>query len=329
MPAKTLRDLDLNLLVVLDALMAERNVTRAARRLGMSQPAASSALRRLRRHFGDPLLERVQNRYRLTPLAEQLREPTATVLAGVERVFGASAGFDPAADTREFTLIVSDYAATVMGDHLVTLAARLAPGVRLHLRSQTYSDVDHAAESLRTVDGMVLPRGFLSDLPAVDLYTDGWVLVVADNHPEVGDVVTLDQLAELPWVVTHHGPTAFTTASRQLRMLGVEPKVEVVVESFLPVPFLVAGTPRVALLQRGLAARLAASAGVRVLECPWDVVPLREALWWHPSHQPDPAHAWLRRLLVEAGRLVTRSDQATPPEGRTLWEPVARSAARS
>ncbi len=304
MGATSLRNLDLNLLVTLDALLEEQNVTRAAGRLGLSQPAVSSALRRLRRHFDDELLARDGNRYQLTPLAEQLREPAAAALAGVQRVFGASPSFDPATATREFTVIVSDYAATVIGDHLATVAARRAPGVRLRLKAQSHFDVDHAPESLRSVDGMVLPHGFLSDVPAVDLYSDDWVLVVSRDNDDVGDAVSLEELARLPWVMTHHEPTAFTPAARQLTMIGVEPDVQVVVESFLPVPFLVAGTPRVALLQRQLATRLADAAGVRLLACPWDVVPLVEAFWWHPSHRPDPAHAWLRETLLEAGSMV-------------------------
>ncbi len=304
MGATSLRNLDLNLLVTLDALLEEQNVTRAAGRLGLSQPAVSSALRRLRRHFDDELLARDGNRYQLTPLAEQLREPAAAALAGVHRVFGASPTFDPATDTREFTVIVSDYAATIIGDRLATVAARRAPGVRLRLKAQSHFDVDHAPESLRSVDGMVLPHGFLSEVPSDDLYSDDWVLVVSRDNETVGDSVTLADLANLPWVMTHHEPTAFTPAARQLNMIGVEPDVQVVVESFLPVPFLVAGTPRVALLQRQLATRLADAAGVRLLACPWDVVPLVEAFWWHPSHRPDPAHAWLRRTMLEAGSMV-------------------------
>ena len=304
MGATSLRNLDLNLLVTLDALLEEQNVTRAAGRLGLSQPAVSSALRRLRRHFDDELLARDGNRYLLTPLAEQLRDPTAAALAGVHRVFGASPSFDPAIATREFTIIVSDYGATVIGDHLATVTARRAPGVRLRLKAQSHFDVDHAPESLRSVDGMVLPHGFLSDVPSVDLYSDDWVLVVSRDNDDIGDTVSLEELAQLPWVMTHHQPTAFTPAARQLSMIGVEPDVQVVVESFLPVPFLVAGTPRVALLQRQLATRLADAAGVRLLACPWDVVPLVEAFWWHPSHRPDPAHAWLRETLLEAGGMV-------------------------
>ena len=302
--ATSLRNLDLNLLVTLDALLEEQNVTRAAGRLGLSQPAVSSALRRLRRHFGDELLARDGNRYQLTPLAEQLREPTASALAGIERVFGASATFDPETATREFTVIVSDYAAAVLGDKLATVAADRAPGVRLRLKAQSHFDVNHAPESLRSADGMVLPHGFLTDVPSQDLYEDSWVLLVSDDNAEVGDSVTLEQLGEMPWVMTHHQPTAFTPAARQLNMIGVEPEIQVVVESFLPVPFLVAGTPRVALLQRHLASQLAGAAGVRILDCPWDVVPLVEAFWWHPVHRSDPAHAWLRDTLAEAGKLV-------------------------
>lgn len=303
-----LRNLDLNLLLSLDALLEERNVTRAAERLGLSQPAVSAALRRLRRHFGDELLVRTGNRYDLTPLATQLRGATTTALVGVRRVFEAEPGFDPATSTREFTVVTSDYSTTVLGDHLATEVAREAPGVRLRFQLQTHADVDQAPESLRHVDGMVLPHGFVHDVPAVELHTDGWVLVVSADNDAIGDEITMEQLAEMPWVVTHHAPTAFTPAVRQLSMIGVDPDVHVVTESFLPVPFLVAGTPRVALLQRQLAARLAGAAGVRTLDCPWDVLPLKEAFWWHPAHRADPGHAWLRRMMARAAAQLGQPD---------------------
>ena len=104
-----LASLDLNLLVSLDALLQERSVTRAATRMGLSQPALSASLARLRRHFGDELLTRVGNEYRLTPLAVQLKELSRLALSGVERVFDAQTEFDPASSRREFSLLVSDY----------------------------------------------------------------------------------------------------------------------------------------------------------------------------------------------------------------------------
>lgn len=304
MAVHRLRNLDLNLLLALDALLKERNVTRAAEHLGLSQPAVSAALARLRRHFDDELLHRIGNRYELTPLADQLAARTTAALVGVQRVFDAAPDFDPATAEREFTLMVSDYGAMVFGDPLATIVARQAPGVRLRFQQNTTYAVDHALETLRTIDGIVLPHGFLTDVPAVDLYEDTWVCIVCKDNDLVGDTLTMDDVATLPWVVTYHLPTAFTPAARQLRMIGIEPDIQVVVESFLAVPFLVARTQRIALLQEQLAHRLAAAAGVRILPCPWDVVPLKEAFWWHPTFRADPAHAWLRGVLKAAGRAV-------------------------
>ncbi|HLL69473.1 MAG TPA: LysR family transcriptional regulator [Micromonosporaceae bacterium] len=313
MPAdRVLANLDLNLLVTLDALLRERNVTRAAQHLGVSQPAVSAALARLRRHFGDELLSRVGNRYELTPLATQLVARTVPAIAGVRRVFDASPDFDPSQVEREFTIITSDYAAAVLGPVVSRLIAQQAPGVRLHLQQTTPYAVDHAVETLRTIDGFVLPHGFLTDIPYVDLYSDRWVCIVSADNPSVGAELTRAHLGELPWVILFNLPTAFAPAARQLRMIGVEPRIEVVVDSFLAMPFLVAGTNRIALLQEHLARRVAATTGIRALACPFDVVPLAEAFWWHPMYRTDPAHTWLRGVLTEAGRQLTNDTVDQP-----------------
>src|SRR5215218_3914438 len=136
--------LDLNLLVSLDALMQERSVTRAAARMGLSQPALSASLARLRRHFGDELLTRVGNEYRLTPLAVQLRELARLALSGVERVFTAQTEFDPASSRREFSLQVSDYVVAILGDTLAELLAEEAPNARLRFLANTPAAVDRA-----------------------------------------------------------------------------------------------------------------------------------------------------------------------------------------
>ncbi|MEV6302925.1 LysR family transcriptional regulator [Actinoplanes sp. NPDC051861] len=297
---RVLANLDLNLLVTLDALLRERNVTRTAERLGVSQPAVSGALGRLRRHFGDPLLARVGNRYELTPLAARVAALTEPALAGIRRVFDATAEFDPSGLDREFTIVTSDYAATVLAPELARRLAELAPGARLRLQQTTPYAVDHAADTLRTADGLLIPHGFVTGLPHLDLYTDRWVCIVSHDHPDVGDALTLDLLAELPWVVLFDRPTAFAPAVRQLRMIGIEARVDIVVDGFTQMPFLVAGTRRVALIQERLARLLAPVAGVRVLDCPFEVVPLAEAFWWNPMYRNDPAHAWLREVLVEA-----------------------------
>ena len=295
-----LSNLDFNLLRTLDALLQEASVTRAAERLQVSQPAVSLALAKLRRHFNDDLLRRAGNRYELTPMALQLRERAAVAMTGVKRVFEAQPVFDPTTEHREFTLLASDYAIAVLGSALRVLTKERAPGVVLRMVQHKTTDVDHAHETVRTVDGLVIPHGFVSGLPYTELYSDGWMCLVSTSNRHVGEELTMEHLAELPWAFTYLAPTAFTPAGRQLQTLGVEPRVEVVVESFLALPFVLAGTDRIALIQSRLAERMTRGGDVRALRCPFDAVPITEAMWWHPMYERDPAHVWLRALLVEA-----------------------------
>jgi DNA-binding transcriptional LysR family regulator len=292
--------LDLNLLVALDALLRERSVTRAAARMGLSQPAVSAQLSRLRRHFHDELLARAGNQYRLTPLAVQLKERVRVALTGAERVFAAEPDFDPASSTREFSLLMSDYGIAVLGPSIAALLAAEAPGTRLRFPANTPQMVDSAAQVLANIDLLVIPHGFVDDLPHHDLYRDEWVCLVAAGNPEVGESLTVEQLETMPWVVTYHGPTASTPAARQMRMLGIEPHVQVVTETFLTVPGLIAGTNRVALLQKRLVDLIPHGLGVRALPCPFEATPLVDAMWWHPMYDDDPEHRYLRDLVVRA-----------------------------
>ncbi len=300
-----LASLDLNLLVSLDALLEQRSVTRAAQQLGLSQPALSASLARLRRHFGDVLLSRVGNAYRLTPLAAQLRPRVRLALDGVERVFSAQPEFDPAESSREFSVLVSDYGCAVLGDTLAQLLAEEAPSARLRLAHNTPGAVDQAQQTLLSTDLLVLPHGFVTDLPHADLHRDRWVLVVSADNAGVGETLTVEQLRTMPWVATYHGPTASTPAARQMRMLGIEPRVQVVTESFLTVPGLVAGSDRIALLQERLVHLLPLSAGVRALPPPFDAGPLVEAMWWHPVYDRDPEHEFFRGLVRRAAHQAT------------------------
>jgi DNA-binding transcriptional LysR family regulator len=305
-------NLDLNLLTALDALLQERGVTRAAARMRLSQPALSASLARLRRHYGDELLTRVGNDYRLTPLAAQLKEQARAALSGVERVFSAQPEFDPASSTREFSLLTSDYMLTVLGDRVARLFAAEAPHGRIRFGNNTPERVDRADQGLLAVDLIVLPHGFLADVSHRDLYRDDWVCVVDAGNEAVGEALTMADLESLPWVATYHGPTASTQATRQLRMLGVEPRVQVVTESFMAVPGLVAGSGRIAMLQRRLVDLLPSTAGLRVLDPPFEAAPLVEAMWWHPIYDPDPGHRYLRDLLVRAAGDINGVDDPRP-----------------
>ena len=292
--------LDLNLLVSLDALLQQRSVTRAAAQVGLSQPALSAALGRLRRHFDDELLTRAGNEYRLTPLALQLRDLVRIALTGAERVFTAQPDFDPSSSTREFNALVSDYVVVVLGDTLAALLAQEAPHSRLRLTPHSPAIVERAEQVLLGGGVMLLPHGFVSDLSHRDLYRDEWVCVVSADNPVADEGLTVADLRALPWVLTYHGQTASTPAARQMRMLGIEPRVQVVTENFTTVPGLVAGSDRIALLQRRLVDLLPLSTGIRALPCPFEVGPLVEAMWWHPALDDDPEHRYLRDVIARA-----------------------------
>ncbi|WP_394551982.1 LysR family transcriptional regulator [Agromyces sp. MMS24-JH15] len=295
--------LDLNLLVALDALLTERSVTKAAERLHLSQPALSASLARLRTHFGDPLLARRGNAYELTPLALRLAEHTTAALESARRVFESQAEWDPGESTREFSIYGSDYSLATAGRRTAALAAERAPGVRFRFMLHNPQIVEDAGNRLRSADGLFMPHGFLTDLPFTDLWTDTWVVIAATGHPSISERVTLDDVARLPWVFTYQSQSAFTSATRQIQQLGIEPKVEAVVESFLALPMFVAGTDRLGLIQAGLAEYATRIAAVRAYDLPFDATPIHNAMWWHPMHRRDPEHEWLRSIVAEAMRL--------------------------
>lgn len=297
--------LDLNLVVALRVLLEERNVTRAGRRIGLSQPAMSAALARLRRHFDDDLLSRVGGHYELTALGQVLLDRTATAYDVLERLFASQADFEPATESREFRLVASDYAVAVFGVELARVVHAEAPGIRLRFTQTPATVVEDTATLLSATDGLFMPHGVISGFPATDLHDDRWVFLVADDHPSVGDRLTRRDVARLPWVTYQR--TYDAPAVRQLGMLGIEPQVEVSVDSFHLLPLLVAGTRRIALIQARLARMLAPVAAVRVMDPPYEAVPLREALWWHPVHTHDAAHIWLRETAARVGAKLLRA----------------------
>jgi DNA-binding transcriptional LysR family regulator len=175
----------------------------------------------------------------------------------------------------------------------------------LRLAHDTPEAVDQATQTLWSTDLIVLPHGFISDLPHVDLHRDRWVLVVSADDDEVGESLTVDQLTTMPWVATYRGPTASTSTARQMRMLGVEPRVSVVTESSLTVPGLVAGSDRIGLLQVRLVRLLPVDVGICALPPPFELGPLVEAMWWHPVYDHNPEHEFFLDLVLRAAHQPT------------------------
>lgn len=293
-----LGSIDLNLLVPLQALLEERSVSRAAERMFMSQPALSAALARLRRHFNDELLIRAGNHYVLSPLGAELLDGAHGATSALSRLFGTQAEFRPAESRREFRLVCSDYVAAVFGAPLARSVAAIAPHSQLRFEHLQDVIVDNAPDSLRDIDGLVLPHGYIEHAEYVDLFTDAWMCIVA--APEDGAMtqdLTVESLGVRPWAVTYSGRTAATSATRQLHTLGVYPRTEVVTRSFLTLPDMVAGTDRVAFVPASLAVRLASRPDIIVVESPLELPQIRQAFWWSPVHSEDAGHRWLRAQI--------------------------------
>jgi DNA-binding transcriptional LysR family regulator len=168
--------------------------------------------------------------------------------------------------------------------------------------------VAHSVVDLRTSDALIFPHGFFGDLPHLEMFRDRWVCIVDEGNAKVGEVLTVEQLGELPWVTTLHDPTAYTPAHKQLDLLGIEQDIQIVTDGFLAVASMVAGSPRVALLQERLARAIPPELRLRVIDCPFDALPLVEALWWHPLSEQDPEHQMLRSVFAEVA-----ADLQLPP----------------
>lgn len=320
MPHKSPGKLDLNLLVALDALLEERNVTKAAYRLQLTQPALSASLARLRSHFDDELLTRANGRYELTPLGARLAERVSSTLAAARRLLDLQDEWDPWTSAREFSVHMSDYGMWTVAPIIVRLARLEAPRTRFRFQLHAPTVVDDVAENLRLSDGIVLPHGFLADLPHTDLWQDDWMIVAASDLDELAAGLTVADLSEASWVFTSLTPTTQTPADRQLRELGLEPRVDVVVESFLALPRFIAGTDRLGLVQRRVADVIRGIDGITLVEPPFKATPLTNALWWHPSLDDDPAHIWMRALFARAARMLSEG-----PSPGVSWQSRQRS----
>jgi DNA-binding transcriptional LysR family regulator len=299
-----LQTVDLNLLKLLDALLRERSVTRAGLRLGLSQPAASRALGRLRRLLADRIVVRTPQGLELTPRAEALAEPVARLLDGA-RAIVAPVEFDPATAQGRVTVASVDYMTLLVMPALVARLSRLAPGLDLEIPPLIGDHVELIAGG--TAD---LALGIYDDLPAGffrrHLYDEDLVCVVRRGHPVIAGGLTPERFAALSHVtivVTGRGEAPVDVA---LARLGLARRVAVRLPHFLVAPMLVAESDMILSLPRRLAQRVAALVPLVLLELPIETGPLPMSMIWHERRQDDPAHAWLRRQMADAVREVAR-----------------------
>ncbi|MFF7941495.1 LysR family transcriptional regulator [Nocardia gamkensis] len=297
---RDLQRVDLNLLVAFDALMAERNVTRAAERMAVGQSAMSASLARLRKLFDDPLLVRDGRMFVPTPVAESLTGPIRQALSIMEATLGRRRTFDPAVDQQTFTLLASDYVLLVLLRSLLNELVAEAPNVRINVRpiSADYADQLRRGQ----IDLFIVPREIERSgafLHSEDVFRDRFVCAVDIDHPEVGETISLEQFQTLPYLSYDAGPLP-SAAQLQLRTRGIERTVDVTTQSFVVAPLMLRATRFLTLVHERLGRILADQARIRLLEPPVDLSPITEAMFWSPRHQDSPAHRWLRERIRES-----------------------------
>src|SRR5919199_5341615 len=293
---------DLNLLVALDALLSERSVTRAAERVGLSQPGMSNALARLRRLLDDPLLVRHGATLVPTARAEALVGPVHEALELIRSALDAQRSFDPGTDRRSFRLSCSDYSVLMLIGPLVRALAPEAPGVLVEVipriadpgRALLHGDVDLVIEPPEIMGD--------TDLESLRLWDDRWKCCVWEGNARVGKRMTMERYTALGHLIYSMGGSGQPVAlpDMHLARLGVPRRIEVSVESFLLAPFLLQGTELVALVPARAEGYLRRTGAIRLLDPPVEIPTLVEMLWWHPRSSADPAHEWMRARIAEA-----------------------------
>ncbi|MDI5983815.1 LysR family transcriptional regulator [Halomonas sp. M4R5S39] len=295
-----LSGVDLNLLKLFDALLKEGGVTRAGERLGLSQPAASRGLGRLRRLLNDKLLVRTANGWELTPRAIAL-SGSVTKLLDDARAIVAPSEFHPSTASGRFTIATADHLALLLMPALVSKLASLAPGIDLVMPSPAGDNVDLIAQG-----GADLAIGSFQGLPARfycrPLYDEDFVCVVRKSHPAVAEQLTLENfvsLSHLSVIITGQGRSAVDDA---LSQHGLTRRIAVRTPHFLVAPMIVAESDLILSIPRRLAHRIARSVPIEILELPIKIQPFTPSIIWHERQHYDPANVWLRNQIVEIAR---------------------------
>ena len=307
--------MDLNLLVVLDVLLQERNVTRAARRLHRTQSATSHALRRLREHLGDPVLVRVGGAMRPTPKAERIAGEVSRLLRTIGRVLAEEGAFDPATTDRVFTLAGPDFAVGLVPTVLVRVAARM-PLAGCEFVAAAAGMLQSVADG--RVDLAIGPSSMLSvdGLLGAPLFALDWVVYAREGHPAIG-VWGAKAWASHPHLRVRIGAGVEGPVDQAARARGLTRRVGVWLPSFLMAPPILAETDLLFTAPRAVLAGVAQRFGLVALPCPLKLAPVAHALFWSTRLDRDPAITLFREMVLGASQEVFGAgDRGAPSASR-------------
>jgi DNA-binding transcriptional LysR family regulator len=293
--------IDLNLLVVLEALLSTRSTTQAGRLVSLSQPATSHALARLRDLLGDPLLVRSGRSLVPTPFADGLLERVQAALRAVSSALEVPTPFDPRASRRLFEIGSGDYVASVLAPPLSAHLARHAPHIDLFYKPVTAGGTESLLRG--DVELVIAPQQDSRGIVVEELFRDSFVCLVRAGHPLGRARLTLDRFCEMGHVlVAPGGLTRSGIVDGALSKIGRERRVAVTVPHFLVAPLVVARSDLVLTLAGKVAQSVAPQLGLRILQPPLKLDPFDISMHWHKRLDRDPAHMFLRDAVRAAAK---------------------------
>ncbi|WP_054311274.1 LysR substrate-binding domain-containing protein [Mesorhizobium sp. 1M-11] len=300
---------DLNLLPVFVALMEERSVTRAASRLGITQPALSNSLNRLREMLRDPLFIRERYGIKPTQLAEEIAPTIEAALAQLDEVVVHQQDFEPADAERQFLIAPNSYVELVLMPALVARLREQAPGIKLRMTpfGNDLAETGVISGTTAMVLGRVVDPP--DNLVVQHLMDEGLACVVRRDHPDVGENLSRDQFERLKHVNVLPPGRIRAGLFQALRKQNLNREVAVSVTHFLAVPEMIAVTDYCATLPILICRALERDPRLKVLPSPVDLGTFPVELAWHVRYRHDPAHKWLRAVITDIARSLSGSPQ--------------------
>lgn len=295
-----LRSLDLNLLVIFDAVMTERHVTRAAARIAMSQPAMSNALARLRYLFKDELFIRTAGRMEPTPRALELGVAVQQILRQAERLMATDVAFDPHASEREFTARMSDLIGYLSLPRIAQLMRAQAPSMVLNVIHTSPESTLKALEldELDFALSMELSHG--KSIHSQPLFEDRMCCVMHAGHPLANSEMTMARFLKYPHMRVAMSPTDIRFVDNVLAEQGRQRLVTLTVPHWLLVPRTLQDTDLLAVVSSKLVEQFLGQVPVIAKPLPFESAPFMWRLYWHKRYDKSPAHEWMRGAVINA-----------------------------
>jgi DNA-binding transcriptional LysR family regulator len=292
-----LRALDLNLLVVFDAIFVEGNLSRAADRIGMSQPAMSNALSRLRAALKDPLFERRGNGMEPTIRARQLANPIRQALDVLQAGLSTGSEFDCRTARRSFSVATEDFGEVVIMPRLMNWLSNLAPSIQVRIASErATAGINETRRGKVDIALDYIPIDS-DELELQQLMAETRVCVARSDHPRVVDGMSLETYLSLSHIVLNRKIPGGAVVSRELARQGLVRNIAMEVPHYLSMPVILLQTDFVSTMPRRVARVVAEHYGLKMVKLPLDVPDMPICMSWNRAQTPEPAHRWFRESI--------------------------------